>query len=883
MRLMVLDGNSLAYRAFYALPADMATADGTVTNAVFGFVSMLANVVRDHRPNRLAVVFDRREATFRHEIASEYKAQRESQPEILYRQLDTIRELLGALGVATFDARGFEGDDIIATLVRRATRSGDEVVIVTGDRDSYQLVVDPLVQVVYNKRGVSDYDLLDEAGVKAKTGVPPRLYVEFAALRGDPSDNLDGVPGVGEKTAAKLILQHGSIAAVFDAADQQSPKLRANLLAHRERVMRNATLMRLRDDVPIEVDDGALVPRPNADSVARIFERLEFRTLLSRIRAAFESFGPSGVGEVGERTAPNLVTDSSWTECASTEEVRAAIDQVGDGAVVVPMSESGELQGVAFTSAHDPTTVWWASAEHTLSSWSAFAALRRPALHDAKPWVRRLLAAGHSPKEIGFDTAIAAYLLDASSDDFGLAAVAARYAGVVLPESGGQADGRFDFDGVDPRSRGGAASRAVATVVPRLREVLREHGIEELYDSVELPLVSVLARMEHVGIAVDRNRLATIARNLDVRVAELVGELHRVAKRPINLNSPTQLRQLLYDERGLAPGKKTKTGYSTDAATLERLEPEWPEFITPLLRYRELEKLRSTYGVGLLDSIAPDGRIHATFNQMVARTGRLSSDAPNLHNIPVRTEEGRAFRDAFVPAEGCGFVVADYNQIELRCIAHLSRDPGLIDAFTKGVDVHTATASRVFGVDASAVTGAMRSTAKMVSYGLVYGMEAYGLGQRLSVPVSEAASILESYFAAFPRVRSYMDEVVAVARDRGYTTTLFGRRRVIPELNSPNQRVRQIGERQAMNAAIQGLAADLFKIALVRLQRRLDEEALGARIVLQVHDEVIVEVPLGERAVVEHMVRDTMSSVASLDVPLEVHLAWGTSWAEAKG
>jgi len=885
MRLMVLDGNSLAYRAFFALPADMATSDGTVTNAVFGFTSMLANVVRDHSPDHLAVVFDRKEPTFRHELAPEYKAQRESQPDILYQQLDTIRELLGALGVATFEAPGFEGDDIIATIVRRVSGPGNEVVIVTGDRDSYQLVADPWVRVVYNKRGVSDYDLLDEAGVEAKTGVPPSQYADYAALRGDPSDNLHGVPGVGEKTAARLIVQYGSIGAVFDAADEQSPKLRENLLAHRERVVRNAALMRLRDDVPIDLRPEQLVPAPDQSAVARIFARLEFASLLPRIRKSFEAFGGGAVVDADEQAvaAATASVGSDSSELSDRGAVASLVSAVGSGAVVVPVFDGGSILGVAIAKAPEARDVWWIPGSVAQEAVDVLAGIARPTLHDAKPWQRWLLARGAVPAATGFDTAVAAYLLDASSEGYDLPTVALRYAGLSIAATGGRADGTLDLEPVDHRASAAAAARAIAAVAPRQHGALAQQGVEDLYRDVELPLVSVLARMEHVGIGVDRPRLETIAARLDAAVGSLADELHRVAGRPVNLNSPTQLRQLLYEDRGLAPGKKTKTGYSTDAATLERLAPEWPEFILPLLRYRELEKLRSTYGTGLLDSVAADGRIHATFNQMVARTGRLSSDAPNLHNIPVRTEEGRAFREAFVPAGGCGFVVADYNQIELRCIAHLARDPGLIDAFTKGEDVHVATAARVFGVAPGQVTAEMRSTAKMVSYGLAYGMEAYGLGQRLGVPVDEAASILESYFGAFPRVRTYMDEAVAEARNRGFTQTLFGRRRIIPELNSPNHRLRQIGERQAMNAAIQGLAADIFKIALVRLQRRLDDERCTARIVLQVHDEVILEVPVDERSTVEAMVREVMGSAADLAVPLEVHLAWGASWAAAKG
>ena len=413
-------------------------------------------------------------------------------------------------------------------------------------------------------------------------------------------------------------------------------------------------------------------------------------------------------------------------------------------------------------------------------------------------------------------------------------------------------------------------------------ERLEQQGMADLYRAIENPLVAVLAKMEHVGIAVDVDELRQLNAKLTAEVERFGAELQGVVGRPFNLNSPVQLREILYTERGLTPGKKTKTGYSTDAATLEKLRDEWPEFIEPLLAYREVEKLRSTYGTGLLAEVAPDGRIHATFNQTVARTGRLSSDQPNLHNIPVRSEEGRLFRKAFVPAAGHRLLVADYNQIELRCIAHLAGDPGLVEAFTSGRDIHNATAARVFGVDPGEVSIEQRSKAKMVSYGLAYGMEAYGLAQRLGIATDEAAVILDAYFTAFPKVKAYMDATVAEARERGYTETLFGRRRPIPELSNPNFRIRQAGERQAMNAGIQGLAADIFKVALVRIDEALTATQRRARVVLQVHDEVIVEVPFDECDEVGPQVIDIMRHAAELDVPLEVNVAWGDTWADAK-
>jgi DNA polymerase-1 len=514
---------------------------------------------------------------------------------------------------------------------------------------------------------------------------------------------------------------------------------------------------------------------------------------------------------------------------------------------------------------------------------AAFQNARPVVVHDAKPLMRSLLADGVDITSLELDTAIAMYLINPSRSSYTLAAVCADMLGQE-PQAGNESSGQFDFGG-NENSDQLVADQAlfVAALAPVLRQGLTEIGNQKLYQEMENPLVRVLAKMEHFGIGVDRQALTAIRDRLTEETVSLTKSLHQIAGREFNVNSPTQLREILYTEHGLTPGKKTKTGFSTDAATLEKLHDAWPEFIGPLLRFREVEKLRSTYGEGLLSEVATDDRIHATFNQTVARTGRLSSDQPNLHNIPVRTDEGRVFRTAFTAGDGCSLLVADYNQIELRCIAHLAADPGLISAFAAGEDIHQATASRVFGVKPDDVTHEQRSKAKMVSYGLAYGMEAYGLSQRLSIGVDEAATILNAYFAAFPNVKKYMDDTIHAARQSGYTETLFGRRRQIPELLSDNFRVRQAGERQAMNAAIQGLAADIFKIALVRLDAEIEKRQLKSRIVLQVHDEVIVEAPDDEKAEVEKLVIETMRSAADLSVPFEVNAAWGHTWADAKG
>jgi DNA polymerase-1 len=884
---LLVDGNSLTYRAFFALPPDMATASGQVTNAVFGFTSMLINVVKDHRPDGLLVAFDRPEPTFRHEAEPQYKAQREAAPDILRQQMGLVREVLDALGIQQVDAAGWEADDLIASAVDVLVARGDDVIIVTGDRDSYQLVSDPHVRVLYNKRGVSDYALYDEAGIAERTGVTPDLYPQYAALRGDNSDNLPGVPGVGEKTAAKLINTYGGLDGIFAHVDEQTPKLRENLTANEERARKNLELMLLRHDAPLDTvdfDDLAITPDPVEQR--RLFDFLEFRTLGDRLA---DVLGPgSGLSAAAPRT--ELVAEV--TELTSPEEVVSAVaglDVLDIAAAWESEPGRSALVGLAVVVDAGSSEVGWIPGV-LLRDDSVAAALGGHVCvrgHNVKAIMRSLLEADVDLRGLVLDVAIAAYLIDPAEARYELNDLLEKYTDFA-PPSDAAATGQLDLDGtsVTDADRAGREALAVHHIAGPIESSLDAQGMAGLYHSIENPLVRVLAKMEHVGVGVDRDTLAAINARLTAEVEALASELRSVAGREdLNLNSPTQLRVLLFDEKGLSPQgvKKTKSGYSTDAQTLAKLLDQWPEFIGPLLRHREVEKLRGTYGEGLLHEVAEDGRIHATFNQTVARTGRLSSDQPNLHNIPVRSDEGRVFRTAFVPSPGRRLLVADYNQIELRCIAHLAGDPGLVDAFTSGQDIHNATAARVFGVDPGAVTLDQRSKAKMVSYGLAYGMEAYGLGQRLNIPTDEAATILDAYFEAFPNVKAYMDATVQEARKNGYTETLFGRRRPIPELLNSNWRIRQAGERQAMNAGIQGLAADIFKVALVRIDEALEAGGYESELVLQVHDEVIVEVPEAEHDVVGDLVIGLMRGAADLDVPLEVNVAWGDTWAAAKG
>jgi DNA polymerase-1 len=888
-RYLLIDGHSLTYRAFFALPPEMATASGQVTNAVFGFTSMLTYVLKDLRPDGVLVAFDRSEPTFRHEKEPAYKAQRESSPEILRQQVGLVREVLDVLGIPTVDAAGWEADDLIATAARKLAAQGAEAIIVTGDRDSYQLVQDPYIKVLYNKRGVSDYALYDEQGILERTGVTPAQYPQYAALRGDPSDNLPGVPGVGEKTAAKLITTYGGLDGIFAHLDQQTPKLRESLAAHEDRARANHELMLLRDDAPLEgVDLADLAAHPRPEEARRLFEFLEFRGLTDRLDEVMtDVFGtPLGAPSSADRASiePVILTATSAPQIAKVLSSLAVLDVAGAWAGDPGRSE---LLGVAVVTDPVASEVTFVPAEllgHQAVA-AALGAHQAVRGHDIKPLMRSLLALDVDLKGLQLDTAIAAYLIDPVDATYTVAHLVETFTEVAVPASQAPTD-RLDLDGTgtDHSHTAAVAALAVHHLAGPIAQRLEAAGVAELYSTMENPLVRVLARMEHRGVAVDVSVLRGINAELTAEVTQLAAKLREIAGRAdLNLNSPTQLRELLYTTRGLTPLKKTKTGFSTDAATLEKLRDQWPEFIEPLLRHREVEKLRGTYGEGLIAEIGPDQRIHATFHQTVARTGRLSSDRPNLHNIPVRSDAGRKFRTAFIPGDGCELLVADYNQIELRCIAHLAQDPGLIEAFRAGVDIHNATAARVFDVAPEAVTLEQRSKAKMVSYGLAYGMEAYGLAQRLSIGNDEASGILNAYFEAFPNVRAYMDRTIAEARDRGYTETLFGRRRPIPELSSPNFRVRQAGERQAMNAGIQGLAADIFKMALVKIDAALEQSGIQSRLILQVHDEVLVEVPPSERDSVGELVIGLMHDAASLDVPLEVNVAWGPNWAAAKG
>jgi DNA polymerase-1 len=863
----MIDGNSIAYRAFYALPEDLATKSGQVTNAVFGFTRMLIRLIKDHHPEAVAVAWDVSRQTFRTVSYPEYKANRDKAPDHFRSQLPLIDEVLQALHINQLREEGYEADDIIASLTKKAVADGWDVLIVTGDRDAFQLI-DDHVKVLYTRRGISDTVLATEDWVTDRYGITPAQYVEYAALRGDTSDNLPGVPGVGEKTAAKLIAEYGNIDGVFTAIAEQTPKLRENLAEHRDQVFLNRELMALVDDLDIPLGTVEFSTREwDRNTVKDLFDSLEFHTMWSDLEEALPSTG--GATEILEVDSDLVTTADRLAPLAEPGEL--VVGLVNDGGHPFGLAVStgpGEAIVVPFEAAEP---ILEAIGDGTVGVSG----------HDLKELARALLDLGHDLARPVMDTALASYIVNPSQRTYGLEEIAERLLGLELvspdEESG---DGMLPFDEGPDVEMEGRRVEAVRRLVDTLHGELEQREELDLFLTYELPLVPVLARMEHAGIGVDRAYLETMGDELRTQIAAVEKQLHELAGEPFNVNSTDQLRSILFDQLGLPVLKKTSTGKpSTDASVLTKLDHP---LVTALLEYRELEKLRSTYVDGYLPLIAPDGRIRTRFNQMAATTGRLSSDSPNLQNIPVRSESGRTIRRAFVAAEGSEFLVADYSQIELRVLAHMSGDPFLIEAFQAGLDIHTATAARVWGVDTSDVTAEQRRRAKMINFGLLYGMEAFGLADRLGISREEAREHIDTYFAQFHRVKEYMASVVTAARNQGYTTTLFGRRRYLPELKSDNFRIRQMGERMALNAPVQGTAADIIKAAMIELDATLRSEKLATTLLLQVHDELILEVPEDEMVVAEKLVVETMEGVAGLDVPLVVDIGWGPDLASVK-
>ncbi|HZB58832.1 MAG TPA: DNA polymerase I [Actinomycetota bacterium] len=906
--LVLLDGHSLAYRAFFALPSDLQTTTGQLTNVVYGFTTMLVKLFGDFSPDRIAVCFDLGRPAYRHDVYDGYKANRRTTPDDFSSQMPLVREVLAALRIPVVEVAGYEADDLIATLVRQAREEGLPVLVVTGDRDNLQLIDDGAdVRVMMTRRGITDTAVYDEAAVQERYGVPPGRYIDVASLRGDPSDNLPGVPGVGDKTATKLVQAYGTAEEVVAHASEQRGKLKENLLAHGEDVLRNKQLMRLRDDVPLPV--GVRDLRMGAwdrAEIHRLFDTLEFHPLRERLFATTVETGPVDAGfEVEARRlakgelAAWLAAAPAGRPIALAARLRTSPGQAELTGVGLWAEGPGRADPGA-GGADGGGAVWLGLEDAGPEDLEALAGLlgdpERPKLaHDAKYLYLAVWARGWELRGLVMDTALAAYLVLPAQRTYDLADLALRYLRKELRPEGAGGDEQpagegtqlaLDTAGEDETWPDWCLrAQAVGELAVRLGEELAAMEVGRLIDEVELPLVPILAKLERTGIAVDLSVLDEIRDRLDARLADYEARVYQLAGEEFNIGSNPQLQQILFEKLRLPKTKRIKTGYTTDHNALVQLATTDPHpILDALIGYREVAKLKNTY-VDTLPKLADKGtgRIHAQFNQLIASTGRLSSQNPNVQNIPIRTEAGREIRRAFVAApESEGLLVADYAQIEFRVLAHLAGDEALVAAFLGGEDVHATVAGMVWGLPPDQVDRDLRARVKMVTYGLAYGLSAYGLAQGIGIPPDEARALMDAYFERFGKVRAYLDATVTQARRDGYTSTILGRRRYLPDLASDSRQRRQMAERMALNAPIQGSAADLIKMAMVAVDRTMTAEALTSRMVLQVHDELVFEVAPGEGERLADLVRRQMEGVYQLKVPLEVSMATGRSWAEAQ-
>jgi DNA polymerase I len=885
---MLLDGNSLAFRAFYALPAEnFKTRSGLTTNAVYGFTAMLINLLRDEGPTHIAAAFDVSRQTFRSERYPEYKANRSSTPDEFHGQIDITKEVLNALGITVLSEPGFEADDLIATLATQAENEGYRVLVVSGDRDSLQLVSDD-VTVLYPRKGVSELTRFTPEAVVEKYGLTPEQYPDFAALRGDPSDNLPGIPGVGEKTASKWIVEYGSLQGLVDNVDSVGGKVGDALRANLASVVRNRELTDLVRDVPLAQTPDTLRLQPwDRDQIHRLFDDLEFRVLRDRLFDTLTAVEPEveeGFDVRGGALQAGAV--GQWLAGHASDGRRSGLAVVG-----THLPHDGDATALAIASAdgdgcYIDTATLTPDDDAALAAWLADPA-KPKALHEAKLAMHDLAGRGWTLNGVTSDTALAAYLVRPGQRSFTLDDLSLRYLRRELrAETAEQQQLSLldDIEGTDEQAVQTLIlrARAVADLADALDAELGRIDSTPLLGEMELPVQQVLADMEAAGIAVDLRLLTELQSQFGDHIRDAAEAAYAVIGKQINLGSPKQLQVVLFDELGMPKTKRTKTGYTTDADALQSLfDKTGHPFLQHLLNHRDVTRLKVTVD-GLLNSVAADGRIHTTFNQTIAATGRLSSTEPNLQNIPIRTDAGRQIRDAFVVGNDyTELMTADYSQIEMRIMAHLSRDEGLIEAFKTGEDLHSFVASRAFGVPIEEVTAELRRRVKAMSYGLAYGLSAYGLAAQLKISTEEAKVQMNQYFARFGGVRDYLMDVVEQARKDGYTSTVLGRRRYLPELDSSNRQVREAAERAALNAPIQGSAADIIKVAMIDVDKALKEAGLASRMLLQVHDELLFEIASGEREQVEALVRDKMGGAYPLDVPLEVSVGYGRSWDSA--
>ncbi len=897
-KMFIIDGNSLVNRAFYALPA-LATKQGLPTNAVYGFITMLLKIVEEYNPEYISVAFDRKEATFRHREYADYKAQRKGMPEDLAKQMPLLKELLDTLGINRLEAPGFEADDIIGTLSQQGEREGIEVFIVTGDRDALQLVSDD-VKVIYTKKGVSDFELYDVENVKERYGLEPNKLIDMKGLMGDKSDNIPGVPGIGEKTALKLIKRFGSFEKVLENIDTlPEGRLRENLENNVQQAVLSKRLATIHREIPIVMDTAECKRSvPKAREVEQKLEELEFNSLTERVKRIFK---------LADRCEPSErePIESNFACLQGIESVEAALKDIKRTKsmafeIMTDTDSNAELKVYGISLAWDRWNGVYIPINHrgyTLNEAAVFEALK-PVMED-----RKIQKFGHNLKKdilalnkkgvnlLGytFDSEVFAYLLDALSSSYDLESIAIKYLGINTlsrEEFLGKGKDRIEFDQVDiERICQYLAERArcIFDLKDIMEERIKDAGMEGLAHGVELPLIQVLADMQRVGMRLDKQVLRELSVKLKQEIKSLTQDIYSLAGEEFNINSPKQLSEIMFVKLGLPTIKRTKTGYSTDVDVLERLKDVHP-IAGKVLDYRQFMKLESTYIEGLLGEVNPyTGRIHSNFKQTVTSTGRISSTEPNLQNIPIRFVLGREIRRAFIPTVPENiFVAADYSQIELRVLAHISGDRNLIDAFRQQLDIHTQTASQVFGVTHLEVTPAMRDSAKAVNFGIIYGISDYGLSRNLRIPRKEAAEYIQKYFENFSGVKAYMDKVIEKSEKSGRVKTILGRVRYLPELRSGNRNIRALGERLAMNTPIQGSAADIIKLAMNSVHKRLAEEKSEARLVLQVHDELIVEAPKDEMEKVKRILKECMEGAVELKVPLMVKMSVGENWYEAK-
>ena len=879
MKLMVLDGNSIINRSFYGI-RPLTTRDGLYTHAVYGFLTTLQRLLDEEKPEGLCVTFDRREPTFRHEADADYKATRHAMPEELAVQMPVLKQVLDAMDIPRYELVGFEADDLIGTISRRCEAAGWDCVIVTGDKDSLQLVTEHTkVKLVSTRMGQTTTKDMTPGTFREQYGFDPIHMIDLKALMGDTSDNIPGVPGVGEKTAMALVQRYGSIDEIYRLLPdiEAKPAAIRKLQAGEDAARHSYWLATIVTDAPLAFDPAENVRRPFRPELYDLLLKLEFQKLIDR-------YGLRPAAQTEEK--PDCTATAEELLTAAQAEEFLALWRAADCVAVYALPDLSAL--AVECEAADGSRAAELYADRYEGDWQAlltalFSGDIKKAAHNVKDLMAALLAQGLPIEGFVFDTALAAYLLDATAGSYDLQRLFVAYYNEELPRPVHLEPDAFSMLG--DRAAAAAALLSYTAAVAALRETLapklHELELEPLYYDVELPLCAVLARMEQRGFLIDRAALAQFGETLQTSITQLEQQIYAAAGAPFNINSPKQLGKVLFEDMQLPHGKKTKTGWSTNADVLDKLRGV--PIVADVLQYRQYAKLKSTYADGLLKAVSPDGRIRTSFQMTVTATGRLSSTEPNLQNIPTRTELGSQMRRMFVAAPGNVLVDADYSQIELRLLAHISGDEAMCRAFRSGEDFHTLTAARVFHVEPQDVTPEMRRRAKAVNFGVVYGISPFSLSQDIGVTVAEAKEYMERYFQTYTGVRAYMDRIVEQARADGYVETLMHRRRALPELKSSNHNLRAFGERVALNMPIQGTAADLMKLAMVRVERRLADEGLAAQLIMQVHDELIVECPEDEAARVQALLEEEMSGVMTLAVPLPAEAHCGKNWLTAKG